>query len=652
MTKLIAYIVIGLAILGGVVWYFTAGRLNVSTIESATTIAGDYKIESKDKVIVKNESTVTVEGNLNLAGEISCENGPLNLVVKGDVVIENKLTCNRAEDAEDVGNGITLVVAGNLTIGQDAIIASNGHVQVVANAGDLFTSEEELEKLYQETGEDTGTGPRLGPFTYENATQKVTGVSNPQVVLVENSSAFIKTANAQVPRDKDANPIPNVIISGEWVIGEGGAPPSGIDVPTPPKKVKKIILNFNFGANGNMELKDFHLVGPDGRDGKDDIDKSCSARGEKGEDAFRMRVIAQNITLNNFRLELGDGGQGGDATTKKDCDPGRATGGNGGEAGNFKMTAVGEINIISFIIVPGVGGQGGNATALGKDGKDQCPGEKGGDANATGGDGGRNKKELSAVGAVSGIGNVTISEVLGGLGGLATAEPGKGGNGTGCNCGGGKGGNATSQGGKGGDASLSIPGGTGTAKGGDGGDADSHGGTGGTGGQCPLKPKGGNGGNGGNATSKAGSAGKGTSLPGADGTVQDETGGDGGNGGDGCGPGNGGKGGQGKPPGNDGEKGKLICPEEKEKPQTSIPPPAPPPPASQSPKTKVIQYQGKYLPVDQLIIEDEVGCGAEHWHAAEGIVRATDGSLVYDPGPQCGFGKVSENPATSIDVPR
>lgn len=36
----------------------------------------------------------------------------------------------------------------------------------------------------------------------------------------------------------------------------------------------------------------------------------------------------------------------------------------------------------------------------------------------------------------------------------------------------------------------------------------------------------------------------------------------------------------------------------------------------------------KYLPVDQLIIEDEAGCGADHWHAAMGVVTATDGTRV------------------------
>ncbi len=62
----------------------------------------------------------------------------------------------------------------------------------------------------------------------------------------------------------------------------------------------------------------------------------------------------------------------------------------------------------------------------------------------------------------------------------------------------------------------------------------------------------------------------------------------------------------------------------------------------------VIEYNGKLLPVDDLIVEDEVGCGAEHWHAAQGVVTALDGSQVSDPGPQCGYGKVKDKPITTV----
>jgi hypothetical protein len=68
-------------------------------------------------------------------------------------------------------------------------------------------------------------------------------------------------------------------------------------------------------------------------------------------------------------------------------------------------------------------------------------------------------------------------------------------------------------------------------------------------------------------------------------------------------------------------------------------------------KIQVIQYSGKYLPVDQLIIENEAGCGAEHYHAERGVVKATDGSMIPDPGPQCGYGKVSEKPVMEVLKP-
>lgn len=63
---------------------------------------------------------------------------------------------------------------------------------------------------------------------------------------------------------------------------------------------------------------------------------------------------------------------------------------------------------------------------------------------------------------------------------------------------------------------------------------------------------------------------------------------------------------------------------------------------------EAIEYNGKYLPVSQLIIEDEIGCGVDHWHAKSGAVTATDGSTVMDPGPQCGFGKTSERPVKKV----
>jgi hypothetical protein len=213
----------------------------------------------------------------------------------------------------------------------------------------------------------------------------------------------------------------------------------------------------------------------------------------------------------------------------------------------------------AFTIHPGTGGNGGEANAYAKDGENGCAGKKGGDAVATGGNGGDNKKELSITGTVGGTENITIDEILGGIGGEAHAFPGKGGNGTGCKCDGGPGGKGTATAGKGGAASFSGNiSRAGSDKGGDGGDAESKGGVGGNGGDCNPTAPGGNGGKGGDAVSKEGKGGEAT-TPGKDGKVIDQTGGDGGNGGTGCGEGKGGKGGDGKPKGNDGKDGKRIC---------------------------------------------------------------------------------------------
>jgi len=673
MTNKILIVLVVLFVVFGGYWYIGRNSTQqeqfiVETLSESTTVAENKTIDTGHKTVLASGSTLTVKGDLRVDGALACEGGALTAIVDGALDVAGRVECMRGDDAD--GAGITLIASGPITFGSDAEVISNGHVQVVSADTLAKKTQGEIDALFIEAGTNTGAGTRIGPFT-EGATQKISlnGPASTRTLVgrggqpVDFSSlGLISEAHAQIPRDKDGKALPNVIIAGTWTIGNGGATPSGVAVPRPPKQVKKVLLNFDFGKDADITIKDFHLLGPRGRDGDDDIGKSCNARGGKGEDAFRMRVNAANITINNFRLELGDGGAGGNAETTADCDPGHATAGNGGEAGNFKMMSAGKIVINNFHIVPGRGGQGGSATASGKPGIDGCPGTKGGDAIATGGMGGKNKKELSALGAVEGLGTVTVDRVEGGEGGPAFAKPGKGGNGNACKCNGGKGGSATATGGKGGDSSLKLTGATGEAVGGDGGDANADAADGGAGGSCPLKPKGGNGGNGGNAVAKIGKAGKGTTGDGADGIVQDETGGTGGNGGDGCGPGSGGKGGLGKPNGADGKPGALKCPDDKKSPPPLMTDPGktPPPPTgstgggaaggtgatdSQKKKIKVVEYNGKYLPVDQLIIESEVGCGADHWHAAEGVVTATDGTRVPDPGPQCGYGKTADKPA-------
>ncbi len=658
-NTLTSIVVLALVAVGA--YYLFSGSGPKQVYASDTTLPKNTVITGRQEVTLKSGATLTVKGNLEINGTLTCDGGPLSLVVEGEISANGTISC-------EGGGGINIVAQNKITFGKDVKVVSDGSVQIVDESAKLASSEAAIEALYRETGENSGEGTRIGPMIEGGKVGSGVSVIAPKS---SDSTAFsffglvhVAEAQSENATDKNGNTLPGVVVSGTWTIGDGAAPPSGVDVNTPGKKVKKIILNFDFGVGGKVTLKDFHLVGPKGRAGEDDEGKSCDAKGEDGENAFRFRVQAQDITLDNFRLELGDGGQGGFAETQKECDPGIARGGKGGEAGNFKMTAIGTIQINAFHIVPGIGGAGGSAIANGKNGENGCPGKKGADATATGGEGGKNKKELAVAGGVSGIGNVTIDNVLGGFGGYATANPGKGGDGTACKCGGGAGGKGTATAGKGGDASLF--GIAGTSEGGDGGDASSHGGLGGNGGSCGVNvPKGGAGGKGGDAKSTFGKGGMSTTL-GTDGTVKDETGGNGGNGGDGCGEGKGGKGGIGNPPGKNGADGKRICMEEK--PKTIIDTGGTGAGVESSgtgtvgggtseqqkqPKKYVqaIKYQNKYLPVSELIIENEVGCGADHWHAARGVAIATDGTKVPDPGPQCGFGKVRDLPTMQVEVP-
>ncbi len=659
MTKKHVWIgVIALVVLAGGIAFTFSGDATVITKD--TSIAGDFAVPGGKHIVIKNGATLTVEGNLTVDGMLSCQDGALSLRVGGDLLVNGTVDCLLVESGAKKTTGVSIAIAaGHVEFGEASTLITNGHIDIVGDSAKLLGSAAAISALYDETIVDSGSTPRIGPMVAENPTRKITAFKGVRTASVNTISATDETGGSIIPRayahggDDAEIGVRNVILRGTWHVGDGTPPPAHLDLPTPPKNVKKILVHFDFGDNGKMKIANFRLIGPDGADGEGDIDASCVARGSDGENAMRMRANAGNISINEFTLELGAGGNGGAAATSNDCADGVAQGGAGGEAGNFKMTATESIDIKSFHLVPGVGGNGGDATATGKDGADACPGTAGGNATATGGVGGANKKELSALGAVSGIESVTIDRVKGGMGGNALANPGRGGDGTACNCAGGKGGDGKATGGRGGEATASAPASTVESHGGDGGDATAEGGGGGLGGHCPLKPAGGNGGNGGSADATAGKFGKGKTVNGNDGDIKNEKGGDGGNGGDGCGPGKGGRGGLGAPLGTPGKDGTKICTEEDKKIMVvpgggGVTPPEPKVDPITTPQIKAILFRGKYLPVDQLIIENEAGCGAEHWHAEGGVVEATDKSMIEDPGPLCGYGKVKNNPTVLV----
>lgn len=578
--KLVAVFGLFAIIVAGGLWLSKGDVL--TTYQQNTVLAGPVTIADGERMILENGAQLTVEGDLTIQGTLSCKNGPLNLIVKGNLQVNQLMECYRADDTEslDGAQGIMAVVEKGVDFSKTAVVASNGHVQFVRSADQLATTSPQINQLYQRIATPSSEGKfRIGPFIQNDGnlpipTRKTSALQpSLETAQVAPSSAkngfFFQQAFAGEPAtDLQGNPVANTVrLGGTWIVGDPSfPPPANLDIPTPPKKIDKIIVNFNFGVD-KMKLQDFELTGPNGRPGTPG--DTCTAKGGKGQDAFRMNVHAGSLDINNFKLHLGAGGTGGEAVTSGECDSAVATGGDGGEAGNFKMITEDDFTISGlFEIFPGRGGDGGRAVATGKKGADDCGGDKGGDASATGGKGGQNKKGLLASG-VEGTSSIIIHDQLGGNGGEATANGGNGGNGTGSACDGGVGGKATATGGKGGDAFAS----TFTAIGGNGGNATATPGAGGIGGAGSSTTPGGNGGNGGDAVGKGGQPGTGSSGDGTEGVVNQQTGGNGGNGGDGCGPGNAGAGGSGNPAGQPGKPGKNLCIPLEEAPAVTTPNP-------------------------------------------------------------------------------
>jgi hypothetical protein len=554
MKKRAYYFLVPLSIIVlGVFWYLI--HLNqknfiLTIIDSNSTITGDYIIKKDERIIIREGSILTIAGNLTVEGEVVCEEGPLTLVVNGDVLIKNKLECDRGEqlEEEDIGEGISLVAKNSLTITQDAKIITNGHVQIVDNLEGLAKTKEEISSLYEEAGQDAGEGNQLGPFIKKEEAPM-------SYLEKESKNEFINENEIyplfNIPTSYAASPLVN--ISGELVI------------KTPPKNVKLIVL-INLPNVSGFSFKDFWLTGPDARKGQDDKNKSCDAKGEEGQNAMRLFVRAPEVTIDDFTLELGSGGDGGEAETKEDgCEDAKAEGGDGGAAGNFKIIASKNFNISgNFTIYPGRGGSGGGAIAYGKKGEEAGDG---GNATAKGGDAKNNEKAVRSLGTINGKSNIFFGSMEGGMGGSALAVPGNGGNGRPCKSEkGGNGGKGTTEGGKGGDALIFLTGSgakrTDDAKdlGGDGGFVQIIPSKGGNGSTCKPDRPGGNGGKGGDSKAIPGNGGLGATKNGQDGQIHNQAGGDGGNGGDGCTEGKGGLRGNGNPLGKNGKDGKNICP--------------------------------------------------------------------------------------------
>lgn len=616
---IVALISIAILVVAGS--FFATNAKNSSIFSKDTTINGDFTVPFGKEITIKNGSTITSTGDMTLMGDVSCEGGPLSFVVKGTLRVNGTLHCDTGGSVASNSSQIGLqIVATHVIFEKNSTIETSGHIIIVSDASKLPHGEDALAALYAETIESAGGKTQVGPFVDKKQPSNISLFrKEPQVSVTEQISEvslpFIKTALAS---DKGIIIPASLVLGGTWTINASDATTT----------VGKLLF-VDMGKDSTITLEEFTITGADGRNGIDDLRSSCTPHGGNGGNAFRMRMNAGQVFINNGTINLGNGGNGGNAETSTDCESGSATGGEGGEPGNIKITAEKNITITTLHIIPGMGGNGGNALASAHDGKNVCPSENGGDATALAGNGGANRKNLIAEGEVSGVAHIQIDRVIGGKGGNAVARGGNGGNSTSCECGGGNGGNGKTVGGKGGNALVSIPMSTAEGRGGDGGNTETRGGNGGNSFNCPSPLPGGNGGN---AVSTVGLQGVGTTASGNIGIIKNELGGNGGNGGAGCPATLGGIGGTGAPAGTEGKRG--ICDTDTLKPervQTAVA------------MIKAILYKGKYLPLDQIIITNEPGCGAEHFRAERGSVKATDGTIVPDADVVCGYGKISEN---------
>ena len=281
----------------------------------------------------------------------------------------------------------------------------------------------------------------------------------------------------------------------------------------------------------------------------------ASATGGLGGKGGTIKVRANNgdlvITGAGTNIQSGNGGVGGaaTATATQVGNPGGsagASGGNGNGPGNIVLQSRnGAVTITGTVtLTMGSAGNGGNATATAANGQTTpiCPAGVGGAATAISGNGGSTPAAtLTATGAVSGLGNVTVAGGAAGVGGVASSFAGIGGNGSLPCPPGGTGGANNATAGKGGDALIRNALGALIANGGIGGamfDANGNGGSGWSDCGTPLLP-GGAGGAGGAAGGRNGVGGSGLAN-GANGTSTFNLAANGGRGGDGSGPGPGG----------------------------------------------------------------------------------------------------------------
>lgn len=469
-----------------------------------TVTVGTVNIPAGVTVTVTEDLTLRSEGDVTIAGTLSGDCVTVDIEGAGDIDVTGTVS-NSCADATAEGQDLRIAATGALNM-ENTVIESSGDVEV--------TNDPTL------TEDDFPTSSLTEPPTADNS-HFIVGMNNVQL---------------RAPDARDGTD------GLDGTLGSSGR-------------------NYIFLIRGNLVMTGDNEVqgqnGGHGGNGFETADVDIQVIGGDGGDGgdLKVRVTGQLVVSGtNNRFASGAGGDGGDATAQTTSNPvgakapsARADAGDGGDPGLLSVRANGGIQLDpgSLEIFVGNTGFGGDASAIAADGLDATatdPPQEGGDATANGGDGGGTPdRQLLKRGNVAG--NPVLNTPEGGLGGLAFARAGLGGDGNEVFKDGAKGGVISAEGGDGGDALIKDLDGNVAADGGDGGPSAYERGNGGTGWSDCQDPNntvpGGNGGAGGATFGRQGRGGNGAAK-GLDGGTTFTNVANGGDGGDGDGPGSGG----------------------------------------------------------------------------------------------------------------
>ncbi len=397
------------------------------TLEAATlTIEAGVTVTMADDVVINAQDAITLDGSLEGDCVAVAVNGGAGMTMTGTIANHCSAGATGPGIAVQVAgalvmNGATLQSTGDIDIANDGTASAStvGGLAQVADRPCTFQS-----VLLVKLPNQAGTGMDGSPIGIK-CVNDATFVGGNQIQAQDGGDGM----NDQVPA----------------TMATGGPAGRGGDVLIQVDDGDALFQNNTFGgAQGTGLVSGLGGAGGDADALGVDADPDATANGGTGGNGGDIMIQVPNGTvtidgLGGLRIDVGDGGRGGDAFASgwDGDDPsengGAATakGGNGGDSG---LPAIGSsgappAGLTNIIQTGGNGGRGGHATAWGGIGADgdatSTPGGEGGDMLAEGGTGGTARDDATAAPRPEGLAAVPLG--IGGDGGDANFDFGQGG---------------------------------------------------------------------------------------------------------------------------------------------------------------------------------------------------------------------------------